>query len=167
MGLAPGTYDVKLPHCFGRQCARSEIAAVEVLAPPVARYNVEIKMSRKASFARKAVLYDDVHRISAARKQLELAKTKAAVTRLPTLVHTPAFDGVDPATHKCFVSLGHKVEEGPAHYLSCGQEAVVGAIDNRTSHREPVKDECSTNGLSWEGSKSDDPIWTDPAFPRA
>jgi hypothetical protein len=51
---------------------------------------------------------------------MKLAKTKAAIARLPALVHAPAFDSVDPAAHERLVSLGYKVEEGPAHDLSCG-----------------------------------------------
>jgi hypothetical protein len=163
VGLAPEAYDAELPHCFGRQCARAVIAAVEILAP-VARYDVDVEMSCKASFP---VGWDDVHRISAARKQLKLAKTKAAVTWLPALVHAPAFDGVDPATYERFVSLGYEIEEGPAHDLSCGQETVVGAIYNRASHREPVEDKRSAYGLPWERIESNDPVWTDPTPPWA
>ena len=49
VGPAPAAYDAAdLPHCFGRQCARGVIAAVEILVP-VARYRVDVEMSCKAS----------------------------------------------------------------------------------------------------------------------
>jgi len=59
---------------------------------------------------------------------VELAKAKTTVARLAALIHAPAFDGIDPAAHERFISLGDKVEEGPTHDLRRGQEAVVGAI---------------------------------------
>jgi hypothetical protein len=48
VGLVPTMYDAELPHSFGRQCTRSVIAPVEVLAP-VARYDVDVEISCKAS----------------------------------------------------------------------------------------------------------------------
>ena len=81
------------------------------------------------------------------RIEMELAKPEATVARLAALIHTPAFDGIDPAAHERFVSLGYKVEERPAHDLRRGQEAVVGAIVDRAGHRESVEDESGAYGL--------------------
>jgi hypothetical protein len=96
---------------------------------------------------------------------VKLAKTKTAVAWLPALVHTPAFDSIDPAAHERLVSLGYKIKEGSAHDLSCGQETVVGAIVNWARHREAVEDKCSAYGLSREGIKGDDTVWAGPASP--
>jgi hypothetical protein len=82
---------------------------------------------------------------------MELAKAKAAVARLAALIHAPAFDGIDPAAHERFVSLGDKVEERPTQDLRRGQEAVVRAIVYWAGRRESVEDEGSAYGLLREG----------------
>ena len=93
---------------------------------------------------------------------MELAKAKATVARLAALIHAPAFDGIDPAAHERFVSLGDKVEEWPAHDLRRGQEAVVRAIVDRAGHRESVEDEGGANGLLREGIERYGAIWAGP-----
>jgi hypothetical protein len=94
---------------------------------------------------------------------VELAKAKAAVARLPALVHAPAFDGVDPAAHERLVSLDYEIEEGPAHDLRRGQEAVVRAVVDWAGHREPVEDEGGPYGLLREGIERDGAVCSGPA----
>lgn len=65
---------------------------------------------------------------------MEFAEAKPAVARLTALVHAPALDGIDPAADEWLVSLGDEVEEGPAQDLRRGEEAIVGAIVDRTGH---------------------------------
>ena len=162
--LAPVRYEAEdPPHCCERPYAHGALAAVEVLAP-VAHYGANVEMSYTASSPGK-VGQNNVHRISATRKQVKLAKTKAAVARLPALIDAPAFDSINPAAHERLVPLGYKIEEGPAHNLSCGQETVVGAIVNWTRHRKPVEDKCSAYRLPRKGVEGDDTIWTGPASP--
>lgn len=62
----------------------------------------------------------NVHRVTAARIQVEPAKSKAAVARLSTLVDAPTLDGVDPAADERLVSLGDKIKEGPVEDLCRG-----------------------------------------------
>jgi hypothetical protein len=69
--------------------------------------------------------------ITPSGEQVKLAKAKAAVTGLSALVHAPTLDGIDPATNEGFVSLSYKVKKGSTHDFCCGQEAVIGAIDDR------------------------------------
>lgn len=98
---------------------------------------------------------------------MEFAKTKAAIAGLPALVHAPALDSIYPAANEGLVSLSYKVEKGSIHDFCGRQEAVVGAIVDRTGRRKPVEDEGSANGLFWEWIKSDGTIRTSSASPRA
>jgi hypothetical protein len=59
----------------------------------------------------------NVHRISASRKQVELAKAKATVAGLSALIHAPTLDGFDPAPDKPLISSRYKIEEGTTHYF--------------------------------------------------
>jgi hypothetical protein len=117
------------------------LAPVEVLAP-VARYDVDVEMSCKASLpgmrSNKMTYTESQPR----GNNLNLPKPKATVTWLPTLVYAPAFGGVDPDTYERFVSLGYGVEE-----------TVVGAIDNPAGHREPVEDKSVCMDCLGRGSK--------------
>jgi len=103
--------------------------------------------------------------ISTPREKVELAEAKPTVARLAALVHTPAFDGVDPATDERLISLGYEIKERSTHDLSRGKEAVVRAIVDRAEGREPVEDESSAYGLLREGIKGDDTVGTCPAAP--
>jgi hypothetical protein len=118
------------------------------------RVEVEVEVAKR-----------NIHRISTPREKVELAEAKPTVARLAALVHTPAFDGVDPATDERLVSLGYEIKERSTHDLSRGQEAVVRAIVDRAEGREPVKDESSAYGLLREGIKGDDTVGTCPAAP--
>lgn len=94
---------------------------------------------------------------------MELAKAKASVARLAALIHTPAFDGIDPAAHERLVSPGDEVKERPAHDVRRRQEAVIGTIVDRAVLREPVEDEGGAYGLLREGFERYNTVWAGPA----
>jgi len=153
-----------------RTCARRDaVEFVEVPAPVVHCHGggVQTQICEKSQLAtvEVEVVKGNGHRISTPRGEVELAKAKPAVARLPALIHAPALDGVDPATDECLVSLGHEIEEWSVHDFRRGQEAVVRAVVDRAKGREPVEDESSAYGLPREGIEGDGTVWTRPAAP--
>jgi len=56
---------------------------------------------------------------------MKFPESEATVARLPTFVHAPALDGINPAANKTLVFLCDEVEEAAPHDNCCGEEAVV------------------------------------------
>jgi hypothetical protein len=90
------------------------LAPVGVSAP-VAHHDVDGEVSRKRQLIGGRRKRQRTQYLGAKQKQLKFGKTKSR----PSL----------GCPRERLVSLGHKIE-GPVHDLTCGQEVIVGAIDN-------------------------------------
>lgn len=103
-------------------------------------------------------LCENLHGISPLRQEREFSKAEATIARLTFLVDAPTFDASDPFTDDLLIALVHKVIKVAAYSITGRYQEIIGAIQNRAPHAEPVEDERSTEGLVRQAVESDDRI---------